>query len=116
MNTSRASACLARPGTGAYNFLDGVARGMIQVVEHPDPTLTQEVRGFLAAAQAATGVCGEHDPGWLQVLREGLGHQPMMLIARDDGKGIPRGFADPPAPRLRRASSNPGLLSRCGSR
>jgi FemAB-related protein (PEP-CTERM system-associated) len=82
----------ARPvsvGRETDNHVAGVVIGMIEVVEQPDAALIGEVRQFLAAAPASTGVCGEHDPGWLAVLREGLGHRPMMVIARADGAGRP---------------------------
>ncbi len=58
---------------------------MIQVVQELDPPLAAELRAFLAAAPAGSGVCPEHDLRWLEVLREGLRHQPVVLIARSGG-------------------------------
>ncbi len=55
---------------------------MIQVVKHPDAGVEQQVRQYLSAAAPETGACGEHDPAWLAVLREGLGQRPYMLVAR----------------------------------
>jgi len=56
----------------------------IQVIDHPDAAAEQAVRQFLAEAGEAVGACGEHDPAWLRVLSDGLGHQPLMLVARDE--------------------------------
>ena len=47
----------------------------------------REVSDYLAQAPAATGVCGEHDPRWLSILREGLRQEPVALIARDGEAG-----------------------------
>ena len=60
---------------------------MIEQVEQPGAALVGEVRAYLEQAPAESGACGEHDPGWLDVLREGLNHRPIMLIARSDGRG-----------------------------
>jgi len=71
---------------------------MIEVIEKPDRSLLQEINDYLGHASADWGVCGEHDPRWLEVLRQGLGHRPFMLIARaqrasdrpaDDEAGTP---------------------------
>lgn len=57
----------------------------IEVVEKQNPAFEQEVRSFLATAPR--GACGEHDPRWLCVLREGLGHRPFAIVSRSaDGK------------------------------
>lgn len=60
---------------------------MIQEVEKPDPALVGQVRAYLEQAPEHAGVCAEHDPSWLEVLRQGLGHRPIMLIARPDTQG-----------------------------
>ena len=54
----------------------------MQVVEQTDPILEQEVRSYLSALGGETGVCGEHDPRWLTVLRSALRHRTFMVIAR----------------------------------
>ncbi|MEX0774949.1 MAG: FemAB family XrtA/PEP-CTERM system-associated protein [Phycisphaeraceae bacterium] len=59
---------------------------MIQVHEQPDAAVVAEVAAYVAAAGTETGACEEHDPRWLAVLREGLGHRPMMLVARGDSQ------------------------------
>jgi FemAB-related protein (PEP-CTERM system-associated) len=56
---------------------------MISTTEQFDGALIAEVRGYLAAAGPDAGVCGEHDPRWLSVLKNGLDHRPMMVISRD---------------------------------
>ena len=84
---------------------------MIQVHEQLDPALEREISDYLAAAPAAAGACGEHDPRWLSILREALGHRPMVLVARSplpSGKseirnqkseiGCPQPDAAPPTP------------------
>ncbi len=57
---------------------------MIQIVEQLEPAFERALRSFLVKAPAEHGVTPEHDPGWLTVLREGLGHRTFCLIARDD--------------------------------
>jgi FemAB-related protein (PEP-CTERM system-associated) len=59
----------------------------MQVVHHIDETLAREVRRYLAESPAEAGACGEHDPSWLTVLRESLGHITMAVIAREGGAG-----------------------------
>ncbi len=57
----------------------------IEVLSKQNPALEQEVRSFLATAPS--GACGEHDPRWLDILHEGLGHRPFSIISRStDGK------------------------------
>lgn len=58
---------------------------MIQVLEQLDPQIEREVAAFLLAMPEASGACHEHDPRWLHVLSQALGHRPMMLIAREGG-------------------------------
>ena len=82
---------------------------MIQEVEKPSPGLVKEVRAYLEQTRTravgessggagggtsggASAVCGEHDPVWLDVLRDALGHRPFMLIARDGQQGPMRGY------------------------
>src|SRR5690349_15006211 len=55
--------------------------GMIKVIEKPDPALERELSDFLA--RRPRGASADHDPRWLAVLREGLGHRPFLLVARD---------------------------------
>lgn len=58
---------------------------LTQVIHHVDEGLSQELRRFLATVPAEAGACGEHDPGWLKVLRESLGHRTMAVVAREGG-------------------------------
>ncbi len=53
-----------------------------RVIHHVDESLAQEVRRFLDDAPAHTGACHEHDPGWLTVLQEAMGHRTFVIIAR----------------------------------
>ena len=61
--------------------------GRIEVEVHTRWTapLRAEVIGFLRSLPAPAGVCIEHDPRWLDVLGEAMGHRPRMLLARDPG-------------------------------
>lgn len=45
-----------------------------------------DLQRFLAELPASRGVCGEHDPRWLTVLRDGLKHRPIVLLARNERK------------------------------
>ena len=60
-----------------------------RVIHHIDETLAREVRRFLAASDSASGACHEHDPGWLDVLREAMGHRTMAVVARDGDESGP---------------------------
>lgn len=62
---------------------------MIQtrVIHHIDEALAGELRRFLADAPAGSGACHEHDPGWLTVLREAMGHRTMALVTRETSDG-----------------------------
>ncbi len=51
-------------------------------VASPGEVLNREVMRYLASCDSETGVCGEHDPRWLDVLHDGLGHRPYMVVAR----------------------------------
>ncbi|MEE9211657.1 MAG: hypothetical protein V3U29_03290, partial [Phycisphaeraceae bacterium] len=53
-----------------------------QVIERTDPAVEAQVGAYLSAAPRDHGVCPEHDPRWLAVLRSGLGHRTFMVIAR----------------------------------
>jgi len=59
---------------------------MIQVIEQLDPQVEREVSAFIRSMPEETGACGEHDPRWLHVLKDALGHRPVLLIARDEAK------------------------------
>jgi serine/alanine adding enzyme len=59
---------------------------MVQVIEQPDAALLSELQTYLANAGPTSGVCAEHDPRWLSVLRQGLDHRTFALIARGDGR------------------------------
>ena len=60
---------------------------MIQVYEHPDASVLEDLNAFLADPHGSPGriACPEHDPRWLSVLREALGHRPYLLVARSEG-------------------------------
>lgn len=60
---------------------------MIQTLTELDAVTERQLRAYLAAAPVSSGVCAEHDPRWLRVLREALRHEPIVLIARDDRSG-----------------------------
>ena len=56
---------------------------MIQVVESISADLQGVIRSYLQTAGPESGACGEHDPAWLSVLEQGLGHRPVTLIAQE---------------------------------
>lgn len=56
---------------------------MIQLLQQNDPAAMREVCDYLASAPAEAGACQEHDPRWLAVLKQGLGHEPRVLVHRD---------------------------------
>lgn len=58
---------------------------MIEAIQQPNPAVEREVMDFLSALPPEAGVAGEHDPRWLSILNQALGHQPLMLLARDAG-------------------------------
>ncbi len=57
----------------------------VQVIYAIDEALAGEVRRFLADAPPETGACHEHDPGWLTILSESMGHLTMAVVAREGG-------------------------------
>lgn len=65
---------------------------MIQVYEQLEPALERALRAYLAQAPASSGVAPEHDPHWLTVLRDGLGHRTFSVIARDDATNQIAGY------------------------
>jgi FemAB-related protein (PEP-CTERM system-associated) len=60
------------------------ARTMMTVDVHDDlsESLRREVAGYLWRVGPTSGACAGHDPRWLLVLRDGLGHKPYMIVAR----------------------------------
>ncbi|MFP4145329.1 MAG: FemAB family XrtA/PEP-CTERM system-associated protein [Phycisphaeraceae bacterium] len=52
--------------------------------EKPSADQADAITAFLRSLPPGAGVCPEHDPRWLAVLREGLGHETLALVARDD--------------------------------
>ena len=60
---------------------------MIQVIEHPNPAIEQEIGAFLTWSQLA-GSGEEHDPRWLHVLGRAFGHRLYMLVARNSSGDI----------------------------
>ncbi len=62
---------------------------MIECWSNPDVSRCAQIRAYLHLTNAPNGVCGEHDPHWLAILKQGLGHQPYALVALgDDGKKL----------------------------
>lgn len=53
---------------------------MIEVHRQLDASLVEELRLFL---QAAPSAAIEHDPAWLAILHDALGHQPFALVSRE---------------------------------
>jgi serine/alanine adding enzyme len=49
----------------------------------PDEALFAELCDYLRTAPAGSGVTPEHDPRWLSILHESMGHQPLTLLTRD---------------------------------
>lgn len=56
---------------------------MIRLVTQPDTNLCEAVSELMQTSDCASQACGEHDPAWLGVLRDGLGHRVMLLTASD---------------------------------
>ena len=54
-----------------------------QVIHHVNQAQADEVRRFLAESPIGSGACHEHDPAWLSVLRDAMGHKTMALLSRD---------------------------------
>ncbi len=61
----------------------------MHVVRCQDDIPREQIAAFLASAPARAGACLEHDPRWLDVLREAMGHRTLALIARADGEDGP---------------------------
>lgn len=57
---------------------------MIQVIEKPDAAVCDELAAWLREQSDDSAACGEHDPRWLTVLQNALGHRPIVLIARNE--------------------------------
>lgn len=55
---------------------------MIEHVTKPDERQRSAVRALMQAPELADRACGEHDPAWLDVLRDALGHDTSILLAR----------------------------------
>ncbi len=58
---------------------------IVEQFEQLDAGLERQIAEFLRDCPAGIGACAEHDPRWLAALRQGLGHRPVVLIARDGG-------------------------------
>ncbi len=54
---------------------------MIECWSNPEVSRCARIRAYLHSTQAPAGVCGEHDPQWLTILQQGLGHQPYAVVA-----------------------------------
>lgn len=74
---------------------------MIQVVDSKTGRLGTQVRNLLASLPAHAGGCFEHDPRWLDVLEQGLGHQTLALVARDAAPQTSSAVSAPLATPLR---------------
>ncbi len=74
--------------------------GMIEVITQLTPEALAPVQAYLTAAPPAPPVqspeigeaVGEHDPRWLAVLAQAMGHRPYLLIARDSAEGPVQGL------------------------
>ncbi len=65
----------------------------IETVEKVNPAIQEEIATFLKSASRKEGACAEHDPRWLQVLSDALGHRPFMLVSRTgDGSAQINGY------------------------
>ncbi|MCC5827870.1 MAG: FemAB family PEP-CTERM system-associated protein [Phycisphaeraceae bacterium] len=58
-----------------------------ETVKYPDIRLSHAVERLLATAGPEHGLCGEHDPRWLEVLSEALRHEPWCVLAWDESAG-----------------------------
>lgn len=61
----------------------------LELHERWTPALRGEIRDLLADAACATpdhAPGGEHDPAWLDALRDGMGHRPLALVHRNAGE------------------------------
>jgi FemAB-related protein (PEP-CTERM system-associated) len=78
---------LAGAAADAAAAAAAVEPGRFEVEVHArwTPALRAEVVEFLRSLPVSAGVCIEHDPRWLDVLSEAMGHRPRMLLARDPG-------------------------------
>jgi len=57
----------------------------VQTIEQLSAGDHEALCGYLKRAAAANRACGDHDPRWLDVLREALDHRTFMIVARRDG-------------------------------
>ncbi|MEM1356217.1 MAG: FemAB family XrtA/PEP-CTERM system-associated protein [Planctomycetota bacterium] len=55
---------------------------MIEYLRQPDPATVAAVRELIANPNGPAKACGEHDPAWLDILRDGLGHKTVGLLTR----------------------------------
>ena len=56
---------------------------MIDVIENPNSTVEAAVCDYLANASATLGATVEHDPRWLRVLHQAMGHKPYVILANN---------------------------------
>jgi FemAB-related protein (PEP-CTERM system-associated) len=56
---------------------------MIEFVRQLEPRDAASIRKRLQHPDAPASACGEHDPAWLDILRDGLGQQTSAVIYRD---------------------------------
>lgn len=54
---------------------------MIEHVRQPDARQAAAIRELMQSPTCAQRACGEHDPAWLDVLRDGLKHDTSVLLA-----------------------------------
>ncbi|QQE10180.1 FemAB family PEP-CTERM system-associated protein [Planctomycetota bacterium] len=59
---------------------------MIHIEHEFNQQTCDQINNFLYSAPI--GVCGEHDPRWLNVLKHGLGHRVMAIISRNSQNQI----------------------------
>lgn len=57
-----------------------------------DASRCQRIRAFLHDPGAPAGVCGEHDPSWLQILEKSFGHRGYVIVEEDHASQSLRGY------------------------
>jgi len=57
----------------------------LELHTHVTDELRAEVLEFLSSFSPSDVVCGEHDPVWLRILHDGLGHKPCLMLHRTAG-------------------------------
>lgn len=61
---------------------------MIKTLAHPDAQTREAIQRLLADPTASQRACGEHDPSWLDILRDGLRHDTAALVDEQQGEVV----------------------------